>query len=306
MQEQYNRFATDRTIDLNVGTGSTVVVVDNTESNNSSYQNTQPISPYQIDKSSIVDIDIPVSGVTHNNRFALIIGNENYNELMSVDYALNDARMFKEYAIKVLGIPADHIIYQENATAVKFTTLITKASNLMNSSRELFVYYSGHGFPNENKETYLVPIDVNEDNINLFGIKLEDFYQELSKNNPARVTIFIDACFSGGGRNGLAIARTGVKRSPKDASVSGNIVVFTASTGDEVSQKYDAQKHGLFTYYLLKILKETKGDISYSELATKLQTQVKDRSNIEANLKEQNPKVNVGNGVAGWEDWRLK
>ncbi len=242
---------------------------------------------------------------TNKNRYALIIGNENYNQLIAVDYALNDSRAFKIYAEKVLGVPADHIIYKENVGIADFNTLITKASNLMNSNRELYVYYSGHGFPTKNGETYLMPVDVNEDNVSQFGIKLFDFYETLGKNNPAKVTVFIDACFSGGGRNGLAIARSGIKIKPKDTDLNNNIVSFTASTGDEVAQKYDNQQHGLFTYYLLNILKESKGNITYSQLATKLQSEVNDRSNIEKNLKEQNPKISIGSGAKNWENWRV-
>jgi len=242
----------------------------------------------------------------NENRFALIIGNQIYKELISVDYALNDSRAFKIYAEKILGIPADHIIYKENVGVTEFNTIISKASNLMNSNRELFVYYSGHGFPTENGETFLMPVDVNEDNVGNYGIKLKDFYDKLSENNPARVTVFIDACFSGGGRNGLSIARSGIKLKPKETDIDQNIVSFTASTGEEVAQKYDKQQHGLFTYYLLKILKDSKGDINYSDFATKLQTEVKDRSNIEDKLKEQNPKISIGSGASDWENWRMK
>ncbi len=249
--------------------------------------------------------DLP-QNPTNENRFALIIGNEDYKDLIAVDYALNDSRAFRIYAEKVLGVPADHIIYKENVGVTDFNTIINKSSNLMNSNRELFVYYSGHGFPTKNGETFLMPVDVNEDNVGSYGIKLKDFYDKLSKNNPARVTVFIDACFSGGGRNGLSIARSGIKLKPKETDLSQNIVSFTASTGDEVAQKYDKQQHGLFTYYLLKTLKDTKGDINYSNFATKLQTEVKDRSNIEDKLKEQNPKISIGSGATDWENWRIK
>ncbi len=242
----------------------------------------------------------------NENRFALIIGNETYKDLIAVDYALNDSRAFRIYAEKVLGIPADQIIYKENVGVTDFNTLINKSSNLMNPNRELFVYYSGHGFPTENGETFLMPVDVNEDNVGNYGIKLKYFYDKLAENNPARVTVFIDACFSGGGRNGLSIARSGIKLKPKETDISQNIVSFTASTGDEVAQKYDKQQHGLFTYYLLKTLKDTKGDINYSNFATEIQTEVKDRSNIEGKLKEQNPKISIGSGATDWEDWQIK
>jgi len=239
------------------------------------------------------------------NRYALIIGNETYKSLIPVDYALNDSRTFKIYAEKILGIPADNIKYLENVGVTDFKSALDKTSNLMNSNRELYVFYAGHGYPTKDGEAYLMPVDVNEDNVTEYGIKLFDFYQKLSENNPAKVTVFIDACFSGGGRNGLSVARSGIKLKPKETDLGSKIVSFTASTGDEISQKYEAQQHGLFTYYVLKILKETNGNINYDEFSKKLQTEVKDRSNKIDGLKEQNPKVSIGSGAINWENWKI-
>ncbi len=55
--------------------------------------------------SSDVDIDIPKTRNENQNLFAVIIANENYQEEVNVDYALNDGEVFKTYCNKVLGIP---------------------------------------------------------------------------------------------------------------------------------------------------------------------------------------------------------
>lgn len=280
-----------------------VVTIDTTNRNNNN--NAKIIVQNLPEQATNLIVDLQQNPLK-SNRYALIIGNEKYNDLVAVDYALNDARDFKVYAKKILGIPEDNIIYIENAGVINFNNLLKKASNLMNENRELFVYYSGHGFPTENGETYLMPIDVNEDNVEEYGIKLYDFYQILTINNPKRVTVFIDACFSGGGRNGLSIARTALKRTSKTPEMSNKIISFTASSEDEVAQKYDDQTHGLFTYYLLKILKDTNGDITYGEFSTLIQNEVKDRSNKITNLKEQNPKTNISSEVNDWKNWSFK
>ena len=75
-------------------------------------------------KKSAVDENIPIVADTFVNRYALIIGNEDYSSFqnsthteINVIYAKNDAKIFKEYCIKTLGIPVMNVIYIEDGTA---------------------------------------------------------------------------------------------------------------------------------------------------------------------------------------------
>ncbi|MDZ7604763.1 MAG: hypothetical protein U5K79_04065 [Cyclobacteriaceae bacterium] len=84
-------------------------------------------------------------------------------------------------------------------------------------------------------------------------MKLEDVFTKLSENPCERVTVFLDACFSGGARNQGLVAARGIRIKPKSPFVLGNLVVFSASFGG-LSQRIHIRKkaHGIFTYYLLK------------------------------------------------------
>jgi hypothetical protein len=64
--------------------------------------------------------------------------------------------------------------------------------------------------------------------------------------------MFIDACFSGGARGEQMVKARGVKIVPKSDLIDGNIISFTASSGNQSSNPYLEKKHGLFTYFLLK------------------------------------------------------
>ena len=75
------------------------------------------------------------------------------------------------------------------------------------------------------------------------------------------------------------------------------MVVFSAAQGDETAYPLKDKEHGLFTYYLLKKLKETKGDVTYGELGSYLTEQVS-RKSIVANSKSQTPTVNPSQSVA--------
>jgi hypothetical protein len=265
----------------------------------------------------IVDVDtgIPVSVIKNEMRFALIIGNEDYTthqsglqSEMNVEFALRDAEVFKEYAEKVLAIPESNIVMLKDAKALEMRRALVKINGVLKNTKgqaELFVYYAGHGFPDEiTKEPYLMPVDVSGSDLD-YAIKLADFYKYFSEHPAKRVTVFIDACFSGGGREMGLLAARGVKINPRENQATGNLVVFSASSGDQSSLPYKEKRHGIFTYYLLSKLKETKGDITYAELAEYLNTTVSIRSLL-VNNKEQSPQTNVSKDVFNsWKTWNL-
>ena len=264
---------------------------------------------------SAVDKNIPATSKAYPNRFALIIGNENYtdyqmdlNSEVNVAFARNDASIFRQYAEKVLGVEEKNIFFVTDATSGKMTQEINKVAAILSrlgSDGELIFYYAGHGFPDENTRTpYLMPVDVSAANLSS-AIKLGDVYSKLSKTGAGRITIFLDACFSGGGRESGLLAARSVKVKPREDALMGNMVVFSASTGEQSSLPYRKEKHGMFTYFLLKKLQESKGDISLEELADYLKREVSIES-IRKNGKEQDPSVLISPQVNDvWEAWML-
>ena len=75
----------------------------------------------------------------------------------------------------------------------------------------------------------------------------------------------------------LASAR-GVALKAKGDVPQGNMVVFSAASGDETAYPYKEKGHGLFTYFLLKKLQESKGDCTLGELGEYIQTNVRQQS----------------------------
>jgi hypothetical protein len=262
-----------------------------------------------------LDTNIPISAQKKPNRFALIIGNEDYNSFqqglsseVNVDFALNDAATFHQYAIKTLGVPAENAVLLTNARAMDMHKAIDKLALLaksLNGKAELIFYYAGHGFPDDNKEAFLIPVDVSGNDLR-FAIKLKELYAKLTQYPAARVTVILDACFSGGARNQGLVAARAVKVRPKDDALTGNLVVLTASSGDQSSLPFKEKKHGMFTYHLLKKMQETKGEITYDELFNHLQEQVGVKSLL-INSKEQTPQANVSPTLGDdWKGWKVK
>lgn len=261
---------------------------------------------YVYKRHSDVDNEIGKTQNYYPYRFALIIGNEDYcsyqkdlSSEVNVDFARNDASAFKDYATNIMGIPDQNIIFLLDATAGQMNQAISKMNLLAKNTSgkaEIFVYYAGHGLPDEEtKEPYLIPVDITG-KTTTNGIKLIDLYNRLTEFPIKNLTVFIDACFSGGARNQGLYAARGVKVRPKEQKLKGNLLVLAASSGDQSSLSYREKEHGIFTYFLLKKLKETKGKVSYSSLANYLIETVTLQS-ILINDKEQTPQINISEDI---------
>ena len=262
-----------------------------------------------------VDRDIPITRSRQVNAYALIIGNEDYQSRqrsLSVEqnaaYALNDAEVFANYCHKTLGIPARQIKVLRNATAAEMSqglAWINNLSKIEEGDAKLIFYYSGHGLPDEETQSpVIIPVDVSSNNLE-YGIPLSDVFASLSEHPARQVNVFLDACFSGGGRNQVLSARKGIKVRVNKNVILGNMMVLSSSSSEETSSIYRETKHGYFTYFLLKKLKETKGDIKLEDLSNYVIDTVRKETGLNGIV--QTPEVYFSQKVAeSWQAWKLK
>lgn len=274
--------------------------------NNNSYK---PIGPV-IKSPSDVDIKIPLNSQNMQNVFAIIIGNEKYKNEVDVPFANNDSKIFSQYVEKTLGIPHEHIRLIENAgfndirIAVNW---LVQAMQVCRGKGKAIVYYAGHGIPNESDlSSYLLPVDgIGNDPGSAYSLK--ELYDKLGSVEAQSITVFLDACFSGSKReDGMLASARGVALRAKQSAPKGNMIVFTAAQGDETAYPYKDKQHGMFTYFLLKKLQETKGDVTLGELSEYLTDEVGRQSFIKNN-KIQTPSVNVSTPLKdSWRTMTLK
>lgn len=257
---------------------------------------------------SDVDFGIPSADEINEAMFVIIIANEDYRHEVDVPFALNDGRIFKEYCRKTLGIPEKHIRLLENATLNDLRYNINWITNVMKAHEgdiSVIFYYAGHGVPDESSQrAFLLPVDGYASDCST-GMALDNLYSQLGEVTARSLTYFIDACFSGSKReNGMLASARGVAIKAKKETPQGNSVSFTATTGDQTAYPYTEKGHGMFTYFLLKKLKETKGDVSYRELAEYITKEVTRLSAV--NGKVQTPTINASvSSNNNWESWKL-
>ncbi len=284
-----------------------------TESKNVNLTYSQPIEVIkrEVEKREIVisdvDIDVPHNPTDNANTFVVIIANEKYDNMSSVDYALSDGRSFRNYCQMTLGIPSENIHIRENATYNHMKSEMDWISNVgqaYDGDAKIIFYYAGHGIPNDSdKAPYLMPVDATA-NAASTGFSLQGIYSRLGKIKSDNIAVFLDACFSGTNREGelLAQGERGIVVAARDEEPLGSVIAFSASQGTETAHAYAEQGHGMFTYFLLKKLQETSGKVTYGELADYVIQQVRRRSAV--NSQPQTPTVLPSSSVL--DTWRSK
>lgn len=258
---------------------------------------------------SDVDISIPHTNLRNDKTVALIISNENYTKMEDVPFAIKDGQTFRNYCEYTLGIPESNILYYSDATSGVMREMLAElkmANRIIGNDMKVIFYYSGHGAPDPStKEGFLIPVDARSVNPDVC-LSLSKLYESLGKLDVAMTTVFLDACFSGGERNGgTLLAENGeraVKISQKNVAPTGRMVVFSATDGDQTALPYKEKGHGIFTYYLLKKLKDSGGSASLAELADYVISNVTSTAFNAAGRKVQTPTVSTSKLVS--EEWR--
>jgi uncharacterized repeat protein (TIGR01451 family) len=252
-------------------------------------------------------------GIQNPHRYALVIGNEDYSIAgasaeVNVPYAVNDALVFREYCIRTFGVPTEQVKFVPNATAGLLQGRLDWLVNMAGADpeAELFFFFSGHGNNDEQtKNAFLVPVDVSGKNIKI-GLSIEHLYSELSKYPAKGVYVFLDACFSGGFKGDAAlVAQKAVRVVPKVGMPRGNTISLSSSSGDQTSSVWHDKKQGYFTYWLIKTLQDSKGDISMKDLYEK--TKAKVEIATARDDKKQEPDIMVSPTLNfDWENLKLK
>lgn len=211
-----------------------------------------------------VDVNIPEGQKAGKYDIAVIIGNKTYGEnIPEVAYADRDARMMKEYVRRVMGFEENNIIYVEDAPLSKLNEIFGTErapkgrlyKYLKPQVSRVFIYYGGHGAPDlESGDAFFVPVDGNPEYIRASGYRLQTFYDNLSKLPAKKITVVLDACFSGNTDKGVlfkGISPAMVKVKKEYRGPQGAVLMTSASV-DQVSAWYPEKRHSLFTYFFLK------------------------------------------------------
>lgn len=260
---------------------------------------------------SDIDVGIPQTQTSNDKTFAVIIANENYQQEDGVDFAYNDGQIFRQYCTKTLGLPEKNVHFRSDATLndMRFEfNWMKQIAAAYEGEAKFIVYYAGHGMPDtKTKNAYLLPVDGYSTDLTS-GYRLSDIYEMLGELPSQNVVAFLDACFSGSQRDGHAITKgeRGVAITPNIHTPKGNLVVFSATSGNETAHAFNEKQHGMFTYFLLKKFKEHEGPLELGDLVNYVKKEVKTTALREKNVSQTPTVDSASNLSTRWQKIQIK
>jgi hypothetical protein len=252
------------------------------------------------------DKDIPDMASENKNTYVLIIANDAYSPMQtarcfsdSADYHARDARVFREYAIHTLGIPARNVSMTINAKSFEIRRELIKLSSYskgVDGNAELIFYYAGYGLIDEKTlEPYILPVDIENDDPK-FIVRISDLYKMLQEDASRRISILLECSFQFDALKPKPAKTKLQKIQLNYPNVPANAVFMAAAAPTQKAWSSKEAGHGLFTLALLNKLKETKGKASLKELSDFIIKDVRSAS-LKMKLKEQVPHSLFGSSL---------
>jgi uncharacterized caspase-like protein len=196
---------------------------------------------------------------TNHDAIAIIIGVGTYlNTNADAMYADTDAKVFQDYAVEKLGVPASRIKTLVNDDADERGVLLAVMRWLFRAVKQersdVYVFFAGHGLASDNGEKmYLLPYDGAPELLEKTAILRDELFDDIASANPRSVTVFLDTCYSGTTRGtDMLIASRPLAIVPLKQVVPDNFTVMTAAAGDQTAKPLEEAKHGMFSYFLMK------------------------------------------------------
>ena len=198
-------------------------------------------------------------------QYALLIGNNDYENLSKLETATADARSLADVLQNKYGFIVDPPLI--NATRNEILMKLSYLSNALNPEDSLLIFYAGHGRQDEDTgRGYWSPIDAFADNF-INDISNDDITNTLKKINSKHILVIADSCYSGtlvlrgkpvlNRANDISYLKELAKKESRKALTSGALQPVS-DTGEN--------GHSAFANSLLKVLVENKKIISANEL----------------------------------------
>jgi len=209
--------------------------------------------------------------------FILSVGINKYQQ-NELSFCVNDA---EKITAVIRGRSADFfqkiiplVLSDRSATKRKIQDAIRKITASAKVEDVVILYFSGHGASvrtMEGKKLFaFLPQDypwrdINETNLRRFGVHGEFISKQIRLMKPQKVVIIMDCCQSGD----IRLALHGTRSAGIDNQImlerlahGTGVFLMASAAGNELARENAKIGHGLFTYMLLKGIKEKKADFN--------------------------------------------
>lgn len=216
----------------------------------------------------------PAAAPPHARLYAVLVGVSAYADpTLKLTYADDDARdldaLLRAQISRQYGAVETRLLVDEGATAANILDALTWLQQMAGPDDTAILFFAGHGLTDERQRFYFLPVEATPDAARLRSSAISEAQlRDAIGAIAGKVLFFIDACHSGQAIDGAlsALDATAVVNSLSRAETG--VVMFSSSTGREVSIERPEWKNGAFTESLIAGLGGKADYVADGEITT--------------------------------------
>jgi Caspase domain/Sel1 repeat len=200
------------------------------------------------------------------NYYALIIGNNHYQNMPTLETAVNDAKALDEVLRERYGFKTTLLL---DADRAQILTALNDYRTSLKTDDSLLVYYAGHGeLDAQNLRGYWLPVNAQRGNTTEW-ISDQQVTDQIALMQAKHVLVVADSCYSGAMTRSSALTLKSLKGDQinlliKKAKLPSRTVL--TSGGEQPVLDVGGGQHSIFAKVLLEILKSNDGVLEGSAL----------------------------------------
>lgn len=209
--------------------------------------------------------------------YALVIGNNLYDNLDNLETAVQDATKIAEVLTSKYGYEVKLLI---NANEMTMLQAFSEYEKKLGKYDNLMVYYAGHGLLDEQKNGYWIPTDASATDRTKWipNHAISDFMAQMKAKH---VMVVADSCYSGT-LSGSAISPLPDDVDSEDILFTSRVKARTVLTSGGLQPILDSggNGHSIFASAFLDVLNENDGVMEGYRLYKAMNQQVRLRSSL--------------------------
>lgn len=224
--------------------------------------------PFNLGASTKNPLPIPNSSTSFGNFIALLIGNDKYDHMKSLDTPVSDVNAIKAMLERKYGF---RVIYPLlNATRQNILGALTELKDTTDENSNVLIYYAGHGHLDKAESRgYWLPVDAEDKNPDKW-IANDDITSKVKAMAARHVLIIADSCYSGSMMRGDSSFRGSMRSESGELKSEGYLrkiwskksrQVLTSGGNEPVIDNGGKGKHSVFASVLLDTLLDSESPL---------------------------------------------
>jgi hypothetical protein len=214
-------------------------------------------------------VNASIANLDYGDYYALVIGNNDYQDLTNLRSAVNDAKVVSTVLEVDYGF---NVKLLENASRKDILRSLKHLRETVSAKDNVLIYYAGHGYLDKDTDYgYWLPVDSERDDDSNW-IATDRVVSQIKGMKAKHVMVVADSCFSGTITRAIKIEQ----RTPEWLSEIVKKKARTALTSGGLEPVMDtgSGNHSAFAYAFISLLEENDGVLDASQLFSKLRPKV--------------------------------